>query len=277
MKMLILAVDSQQYEATLHFGSLVAKALSTDTTLLGVLREGQEGGELSRAVDSAARELAALGINVSVRVESNQPQQIVVTELKKDTYDLVAIGGPDSQQVNQALLNLVGSIERAASSVLVIKGDRPSVSRVLVCSSGTEYSRLPVQTAADVAGGSGASVTLLHVLDPMPIMYAGLERMEETMAEFLQSDTERAREVKWALRTLQAECDVVDVELRRGIAGDEILRESEAGDYDLIVLGSSRSGRGLARVLLGDLTQQLILQAQIPVLVVRRTLSGHGE
>ena len=91
------------------------------------------------------------------------------------------------------------------------------------------------------------------------------------MAEFLQSDTEVAREVRWALRTLQASSEGAELELRRGIVGDEILREGEVGDYDLIVLGSSRSGGGLARVLLGDLTRRLIIHAQQPVLVVRAT------
>ena len=269
MKMLIVAVDSHQYQATLRFGSEVAKALSADTTLLGVLKKGQKGTGLQSAVDTAAQELADLGLTARVRIDANQPQQIVVTELERDTYDLVAVGAPDSQQISHALLGLVSSIERAASFVLVVKGDRPNLSRVLICSSGTEYSRLPVQTGADVASGAGAQVTLLHVLDPMPIMYTGLERMEQTMAEFLQTDTEQAKEVKWALRTVQAQCELVELELRRGIVGDEILRESEVGDYDLIVLGSSRSGAGLARVLLGDVTGGLITHAQRPVLVVR--------
>jgi nucleotide-binding universal stress UspA family protein len=269
MKMLILGVDSHRYLATLRFGSEVAKALSADTTLLGVLEEGQKADRLQRALDKAAQELASLGLAVGVRIEANQLQQIVMAELERHTYDLVAIGIPDSQKVNHAFVDLVSSIERAVSSVLVIKGDRPNLSRVLICSSGSEYSRVPVQTGADVARGTGAQVTLLHSLDPMPIMYAGLEQMEETMSEFLQSDTERAREVKWALRAVQAACDRVELKLRRGIVGDEILRESEVGDYDLIVLGSSRSGASLARVLLGDLTHALIIHSQRPVLVVR--------
>jgi nucleotide-binding universal stress UspA family protein len=100
-------------------------------------------------------------------------------------------------------------------------------------------------------------------------MYAGLEEMEETLPELLQTDTEQARELKWAVGVLEDECEEVEIKLRQGVAADEILDEGGAGDYDLIVLGSSRSARGIFRVLLGDLTQTVVNRAQRPVLVVR--------
>jgi len=50
---------------------------------------------------------------------------------------------------------------------------------------------------------------------------------------------------------------------------DEILREGEVGDPDLIVLGSSQSAGGLIRVLMGDVTRDVMSRAQRPVLVVR--------
>ena len=39
--------------------------------------------------------------------------------------------------------------------------------------------------------------------------------------------------------------------------------------YDLIVLGSSRSAGGLVRIIMGDITSQILQQAKQPVLVVR--------
>jgi nucleotide-binding universal stress UspA family protein len=271
MRMLICSIGSKQCKTTLRFGAEVAKALSADTTLLGMVKKGHEGNQLRQALNKAAQELAALGLSAQVRFETGDAEEIVMAELAQNIYDLVAVGALADQRARQTLLDLVGEriIERATGSVLVIKGDRSMLSRLLVCSSGTEHSRVPVRIGAAVARGAGAQATLLHVMDPMPIMYTGLEQMEETLAEFLRTDTAQAREVKWALQVLEAECENVEFELRRGIVSDEIIGEGRAGDYDLIVLGSSRKAGGLVRVLLGDLTRAVLRRAWRPVLVVR--------
>jgi len=235
------------------------------------VKEGYEGKQLQETLNKVAEGLAELGLPVEVRFETGDAEEIVMTELEQNTYDLVGVGALVKQRARHTLLDLVGTriIERAAGSVLVVKGERRTLSRVLICSSGTEHSRVPVRIGAAVARGAGAQVTLLHVMDPMPIMYTGLERMEETLDEFLQTDTLQARELKWAARAVKAECETVELELRQGIVTEEILRESEVGDYDLIVLGSARSAGGLARVLLGDLSHAVIGRAQRPVLVAR--------
>ena len=128
---------------------------------------------------------------------------------------------------------------------------------------------MAVCAGASLACGAGATATVLHVVDAMPAMYAGLEQMEETLAELLQSDTQKARELKWAAQVVKAGCEISELKLRRGIVVDEILREGQVGDYDLIVLGSSRAAGGLVRVLMGDLTREIVSRAQRPVLVVR--------
>lgn len=160
-------------------------------------------------------------------------------------------------------------VECSIGSVLVVKGSRTQLSRMLICSSGTKCSRPSMQTGAAIARAAGAQVTLLHVTEPMPIMYTSLEQMKETLTEFLQTDTEQARELKWAIQVLKAECGAAEAKLRWGIVADEILREGCDGDYDLIILGSSQGVSGLVRVLIGDLTRAIMSRAQRPVLVVR--------
>jgi nucleotide-binding universal stress UspA family protein len=140
---------------------------------------------------------------------------------------------------------------------------------VLICASGAEHGHLAVWAGASLACGAEARATVLHVLDAMPAMYTGLEQMEETLAEFLQSDTDKARELKWAAQVVRAECEISEVKLRRGIVADEILREGQVGDYDVIVLGSPRQSGGLVRILMGDVAREVITRAQRPVLVVR--------
>ncbi len=271
MKMLICSTGSKQCEATLRFGAEVAKALAADTILLGMVKTEQNGKQLQELLSKVAQGLTELGLSVQTRLEVGDAQRIVMAELEETAYDLVAVGALGNQRARHTLLDSVGMriIEQATGSVLVIRGDRPGLSRVLICSSGTEHSRLPVRTGSAVACGARAGATLLHVMDPLPIMYAGLEEMEETLPELLQTDTEQARELRWAVGVLEADCENVELELRQGVAADEILLEARTGDYDLIVLGSSRSASGIIRVLLGDLTQTIVNRAQRPVLVVR--------
>jgi nucleotide-binding universal stress UspA family protein len=100
-------------------------------------------------------------------------------------------------------------------------------------------------------------------------MYTGLEQMEETLAELLQSNSERSRELKWAAQVVGDECEISEIKLRRGIVADEMLREAKDAEHDLLVLGSSKAGGGLVRVLMGDLNREIVTRAELPVLVVR--------
>ena len=271
MHMLICTIGSKQRKSTLRFAQEVARALSAEVTLLGIVRQKASTELLEQLLDKAAAELAEVGLTVQVRVETGNPEDIVIAEMAAATYDLVALGALGKQRSQHRFLSSVAMriVEHATSSVLVVKGSRPSLSRVLICASGTEQGHLPVWAGAALACGAEAQATVLHVVDALPSMYTGLEQMEETLAELLQSDTDKSRELKWAAQVVKAECEISELKLRRGIVADEVLREGMLGDHDLIVLGSSRSSGGIVRALLGDLTREIVTRAARPVLVVR--------
>ena len=269
-KMLICSIGSSRRKATLCFGAEVAKALSADTALLGVARRNRKAEGLNRALEEVARDLAHHGLPARVRVEMGSAEAIVTAEMEATSYDLVTVGTLGGNRSRRALFESVGMriIERAQGSVLLVKGERASLSRVLICASATEQGHASARAGAALACGAGARATVLHVVDAMPAMYTGLEQMEETLAELLQSDTDTARELKWAAEVVETECKIPELKLRRGYVADEILREGQEGDYDVIVLGSSRYPGGIVRVLMGDLTREVVGRAQRPVLVV---------
>jgi nucleotide-binding universal stress UspA family protein len=271
MKMLLCSTGSNNVKATLRLGVEVAKALSAHVTLYGIADKKRKTEDLRQKLGRAAEALTTRGLQVRVLAEAGQAEDLVMAELDREQYDMVALGALSGKRSRKALLNSVGMriIERATTSVLVIKGEPREISRVLICASGTEQGRLSVWAGAALACGANARATVLHVVDAVPAMYTGLEQMEETLAELLQSDTEMSRELKWAAQVVKAECEISELKLRRGIAADEILREGQVGDYDLIVMGSARSASGLVRALMGDLTREVVNRAQRPVLVVR--------
>jgi universal stress protein A len=271
MRILISSIGSKRSRATLAFGVEVARALSADTLLLGVVGRRDNAEKLWTALHDAADRLGAGGLEATVRVEPGSAEKVLMAELQQTAYDLVALGALGGKRSRRALLGSVAEriIEKAQSSVLVIKGKRTSLSRVLICTSGTEHGHPVVQIGAALACGAGAKATLLHVVDPMPGMYAGLEQMEETLDELLQAPTDMAGALRWDAQALRKDCEISEIKLRRGMADDEIIREGQQGDHDLIVLGSSMGAGGLVRALMGDLTRAVVARAQRPVLVVR--------
>jgi nucleotide-binding universal stress UspA family protein len=271
VKALICSIGSKRRAATLRFGVEIAGALLAETTLLGIVKRQGEVERLQRLLDQAALDLAGREVPVEVRVEVGSAENLLLSEVEGTTYDLVALGSLAGKRSPGALFEPLGMrlLERAQGSVLLIKGERPRLSRILICSSGTEHGRMAVWAGTALACAAEASATLLHVVDLMPAMYTGLQRMEETLAELLDSGTDMARELRWAAQVIKAECDISEVMLRRGIVADEIVKESEVGDYDLIVLGSSRSAGGLVRALMGDVTHKVVNLVERPVLVVR--------
>lgn len=273
MKMLVCSIGSRKRIATLQFSCSVARALAAETTLLGVAQSEAGLEPLQGVLEDTAEFLASAGLISRARVELGSAEDVVVAELERNDYQLVALGALGGKRSRKAILNSVGHriIEHAQASVLVIKGDRSQLQRILICISGTEHGRVPVRIGTALACGAGAKATVLHVVDAMPAMYTGLERMEETLSELLQSETDLAKELRWATREVNRDCPASELRLRRGIAATEILREGQVGDYDLIVLGSSKSRGGLFRVLLGDLAREVVQRAERPVLVVRQS------
>lgn len=271
MKILISTIGSKQRESTLRFSSHVAEALAAETTLLGVVDKKHRMEELEHALQEVALNLSERELLVQVRVEAGNAEDLVMKELETTPYDLVVLGSLGNKRSHHRLFGSVAMsiVERAQLSVLVYRGDRSRLSRILICTSGTEYGQQAVWAGASLACGAGAQATVLHVVDAMPSMYAGLEKMEETLAELLQSATERSKELTWAAQVVKSECEISELKLRRGIVADEILRESLEGDHDLIVIGSSMVAGGLVRALLGDVTREIVSRAQCPVLVVR--------
>jgi nucleotide-binding universal stress UspA family protein len=271
MKMLLCSIGSRRRKTTLHFGIEVARALSAEMTLLGVVSDRKKVKELECILNDSALQAVRDGFSVEVRVEAGNAEDIVIAHTRKAAYDMVAVGSLGRRRSTKSFFDTVAMriVEQATGSVLVIKGERERLARVLICASGADHGHLPVWAGASVACGAGAEATVLHVMDPMPGMYVGLEQMEETLAELLKTDTDMARELRWAAQVVKAECDVSELKLRRGLVADEILREGQSGDFDLIVLGSSRSAGGLTRALMGDVTRDIVCRAERPVLVVR--------
>ena len=100
-------------------------------------------------------------------------------------------------------------------------------------------------------------------------MYADLVRLEENVDQLLESKSELGTNLRRQKRELERLGVPAEVRLRHGIVIDQVFEEARAGDYDLIVTGTSKA-RGLFRhYIMGDLTRSILNYANCPVLVAR--------
>lgn len=139
--------------------------------------------------------------------------------------------------------------------------------RILVPLDGSAAAESCLDVVADTARGGGASVQLLRV-EPVPdnlvdsagrvIAYADqeMERVEGEGLDYLRS-------VEPKLAGVDVGCRV-----RFGDPLDEILREADAFDADLIAMGTAGRG-GLSRAVLGSVANQVVRRASAPVLLFR--------
>jgi len=226
---------------------------------------------LRNALQKQAELLSARGMSADIIVESGEPVRQIADQTSKTSYDLVIIGA--------RWIGATGHYWRSEKTYEVIKTIQPPVlvaigeckhlKRFLVCTGGKEFIEQAVQFTGKLASAVNASVTLLHVMAEPPALYADLVRLEENVDQLLASKSELGTNLRRQKRELERLGVSAEVRLRHGIVIDQVFEEVRAGDYDLIVTGTSQA-RGLLRhYIMGDLTRSILNHANCPVLVAR--------
>jgi nucleotide-binding universal stress UspA family protein len=142
---------------------------------------------------------------------------------------------------------------------------------IMVPTDGSGFDREAILVALRVAERCQAKIRLVRVLGAGA--YFGMATSPESAmvtAETVHSETEAALGELYALA---AECRTlstatISADLEQGPIADMLAAYGRRNDIDLIVI-SSHGRRGIARLALGSVTDLLIRQTTIPVLVVK--------
>jgi nucleotide-binding universal stress UspA family protein len=271
MKILICSNGTSSAEAAIHLGGSFAGPLKAEATVLGIAETSQDEGPLRDALEKQGQSLRERGVSPDIIVQSGEPVQQIVDQTSETGYDLVVIGA--------RWIGATGHYWRSEKTYEVIKAIQPpvlvaideykSLKRFLVCTGGKEFIEQAVKFTGKLAAAVNASVTLLHVMAEPPAMYADLVRLEENVDQLLESKSELGTNLRRQRRELERLGISAEVRLRHGIVIDQVFEEVRAGDYDLIVSGTSQA-RGLFRhYIMGDLTRSILNRANCPVLVAR--------
>lgn len=267
---ILICVEGMPYaKPTVRFGGLIARLEGSPVTVLTVV--GSKSARLA-AESTLAQACEILGnLNVETKIRRGTAAREIVAESRREGYHLVVVGARSTARLTDLFLGSVARqvVSQAPVPVLVVRGERFRVERLLICTSGRELAEPVVRMGSHLAKAAGARATLLHVTNPVPSMYTGLQTIEETLSELLQTDTPAARHLRWGAEILDQHGLTAELELRHGVVADEILREAHQGDYDLIVIGVRDMASRLRGLLMGDVTRQIVDRALRPVLVVR--------
>lgn len=144
------------------------------------------------------------------------------------------------------------------------------MNKYLVTIDGSDHSKKVLEEAKAHAMCSGADIVIMNVLkdiviDPYArISHDGMlsdkernkfeESAEELLKDSLKLFTDFPREVKTILA--------------RGNAADEIIREAEKGNYELVVMGSRGLGT-FSRAMLGSISNKVLNHVNANVFIVK--------
>ena len=159
----------------------------------------------------------------------------------------------------------------------VSKGNLPSISKILIADDGKDESDRVLNYAVTLSRYSGAELLILRILEDMEKM--GKVSVQGSNEDNM-SNKDMKREVKGGImdemekkinRCKEAGCEnKISYKFRVGDAKEEIINEVKEGNYDLIVLRSSRSSHkdSWMRSFFSD-ARKIISNINIPVLIVQ--------
>jgi nucleotide-binding universal stress UspA family protein len=142
-------------------------------------------------------------------------------------------------------------------------------SRILVPIDGSKTAARGLREAIRLAKEQNAALRVVHVVDKMAIIgvtEAGMNP-RPVLAKLARSGRAVLDEARRNAKKLGVEVDTVLHEPVTKRVADEVLREAKRWEADLIVMGT-HGRRGVQRLVLGSDAEQVVRQAEIPVLLV---------
>jgi nucleotide-binding universal stress UspA family protein len=267
MKILLYAGAAPSRESVIQYSAQIVQHCASSLTLVAA-----GGAERQALLDDAVRRLEPPdGVPVVRRALSGNPQSAILAAAREQPYDLVILG-----RLHQPLGRLLPGAhskaiaQRLEPSVLRVHGPVRPIRRILLSSGGDKHTFADVSVAAKIAAPLEATVTVLHVLSQQTVVFEGLPNAPSRMEAFLAGNTPEAGILRRGVAQLAAGGAQAELKVRVGPVLDEILSELRVGAYDLLVIGAHRVASALDRILLEDITDDLLDLSPLPVLVVKQ-------
>ena len=235
--------------------------------------------QATRGLVAVKERTSAQGVVAQTRIATGIPSEEVSAAARAEGTDLIVVGTVGKTGVEHVLLGSTAEriIRTAPCPVLVVRTERSRAEqgggkqppgefkRLLVPVDFSDCSLDALEYAVIVAQRAKASLTLLHVLEPvsygLDFAFPHPEKRE------LQRETIKSR-LSGLVSALASTQVTADYLLRGGLPNDSILEAARTGSADLIVMGT-HGRRGLSHAFYGSVAESVLRQAHCPVLTVR--------
>lgn len=139
---------------------------------------------------------------------------------------------------------------------------------ILIPIDGSDLSRRGARLGIDLAKSDGARISIVHVVPPFHTVTYMAELLAASEANYVLESSERAKryleEVEQMAKDAGVTAEAFSVESDKP---DEVItQEATNRGCDVIVI-ASHGWRGLTKLLLGSVTQKVLLTSPVPVLV----------
>jgi nucleotide-binding universal stress UspA family protein len=238
--------------------------------LLVCTQASPSGDEVKAYAQAIGNLLSAHVDHLDTSTTAGAALDALVGGVERTGYDLAILGGANESLIERLLW---GSIDRRATkkvpfSLLVARQPRWPLRRMLLLIRGEGADEVAVDWVVRLARPSGASVTVLAIVPPIPAMYQGMARMRQGLAELLAGDSALGHQMRGAGRRL-ADWEINSIlRLCQGSPDRVVHRELAEGDYDLIAVAAEHHHCWL-RWLLGELVAPMLREAARPVLIAK--------
>jgi nucleotide-binding universal stress UspA family protein len=145
--------------------------------------------------------------------------------------------------------------------------------RILVAVDASETGEQALQMAIGLATESQAQLRIVHAVDVSNVNLESEQLDHSAMTDKIKKngqDTLRNAEMKAAAAGIEAETNLVVMETLKPRIAEAIIEDAEAWPADLIVIGT-HGRRGLSRLVVGSVAEDIVRGATQPVLLTRGT------
>lgn len=196
----------------------------------------------------------------------------LLEETRTNPYDLVVFGEVEGTWSRWTRLRQQRSLSAALPvSSLLVRGEATHIRQALICAGGDETVIADARLTGRLARRTKARATILHVLSQVPLTFGrGINRDRITEA-FAATGAPEMKHMQAAVDELATHRVDAEIKVRIGLVVEEIVDELATGGYDLLVVGAHRSNGLVERLLLENVTADIVPQSPVPVLVVKDT------
>jgi nucleotide-binding universal stress UspA family protein len=233
-------------------------------------------------LDAVQARLKANGQAITTRIEIGIPSQAVQAVAQATAADLVVVGTHGRTGLDHVLIGSTAErvVRIAPCPVLAVKADQgeaavatsENIKRIVVPIDLSTCSLDALEYAAQFAKRMGASVTILHAMEPVAYgldfsLTHGTEWKRQR--EYLE---ERLTVLTACLTSAGVNADHL---LKPGVPVDSITSHVTQHPYDLMIMGT-HGRRGISHLLVGSIASAMLRHAPCPVLTVRQIDFGVG-